>query len=58
MANQDFGGRLNGVICDVVNCKFHGKDNFCHADAINVASSEAVRMGETFCSTFSVKSSM
>ncbi len=44
--------KLCGVACDVVNCKFHGTDNFCHADEIVVESENALRKAETFCGTF------
>ena len=48
--------KLCGVGCDVVNCKYHGADNYCHAESINVESSSAVRKAETFCGTFIAKS--
>lgn len=50
-----FSVRLNGVGCGAVNCKFHGEDYFCHAESINVESPNAMRKGETFCSTFIAK---
>ena len=50
--------RLCGVGCDVVNCKYHGTDNCCHADSINVESSNALRKAETFCGTFSPKGTL
>jgi hypothetical protein len=43
---------LFGVCCDVVNCKYHGHDNRCFADSINVESSTARRRTETYCGTF------
>ena len=52
MKNEPNNDKLSGVSCDVVNCKFHGSDNFCHADEIVVESANAVRKGETFCGTF------
>ena len=52
MKNEPNNDKLSGVACDVVNCKFHGSDNFCHADEIVVESANAVRKGETFCGTF------
>ena len=50
--------KLSGVGCDVINCKYHGKDNHCHADSITVESHSAIRKAETFCSTFEAKASM
>ncbi len=55
MNNYSNNDKLNGVACDVVNCKFHGTDNYCHADQIVVESSNAVRKAETFCGTFAPK---
>lgn len=48
---------LTGVGCDVVNCKYHGGDDRCHADSIIVESHNALRKAETFCGTFEPKSS-
>lgn len=50
--------RLHGVGCDVTSCKFHGTDNCCHADQIQVESHNAIRKAETFCGTFEAKTSM
>ena len=50
--------KLCGVGCDVVNCKYHSTDNCCHADCIAVQSPSAMRKAETFCGTFTPKSSM
>jgi hypothetical protein len=47
--------KLFGVACDVVNCRFHGTDNYCHADEIVVESENALRKAETFCGTFTPK---
>lgn len=52
------GDKLPGVGCGVVNCKFHGRDNCCHADSIVVESQSALRKAETFCGTFEARSSM
>ena len=46
---------LCGVSCDVVNCLYLGTDNHCHAQKINVESTNAVRKAETFCGTFVAK---
>lgn len=48
--------KLYHVGCDVVNCKYHGSDNHCHADRILVESTNATRKSETFCGTFTAKS--
>ena len=57
--NKNCGtGKLSGVGCDVVNCKYHGENNCCHADSIVVESQNAVRKSETFCSTFEARTSM
>ena len=45
-------GKLPGVGCEVVTCKYHSKDNCCCAESITVGSPHAVKKGETFCSTF------
>jgi len=43
---------INGVGCDVVNCKYHGHANQCFADSISVESQNAAKKTETFCGTF------
>lgn len=48
---------LYGVGCDVVSCKFNGRDNRCFADCINVESPNAHNKKETFCGTFSPRPS-
>lgn len=53
----DCGDRLSGVGCHVESCKYHGTDNFCHADAIFVGSENAIRKAETYCGTFETKNS-
>ena len=58
MDHHDGTERLQGVGCDVVNCKYHGTDGSCNAGAISVESHSAVRMAETFCGTFEPKSSV
>ena len=58
MNDNHYEDKLNGVFCDVINCRFHGKDNFCHAESIVVESSNAIRKGETFCGTFTMKSTI
>ncbi|MBR7081683.1 MAG: DUF1540 domain-containing protein [Oscillospiraceae bacterium] len=52
---QPRSDKLYHVGCDVVNCRYHGPDNHCHADSITVESTSATRMSETFCGTFSAK---
>ncbi|MGM9522049.1 MAG: DUF1540 domain-containing protein [Oscillospiraceae bacterium] len=52
------GDKLHGVGCDVVSCKYHGGDNYCHADSIVVESENAIRKAETFCGTFEAKATM
>ncbi len=54
----DDSDKLYGVGCDVVSCKYHGCDNYCHANGINVESHNAIRKVETFCGTFEPKASM
>ena len=53
----DTGDKLGCVGCRVENCKYHGNDNFCHADAIYVGSEDAIRKAETYCGTFEPKNS-
>lgn len=50
--------KLCGVGCDVVSCRYHGCDNYCHAGNINVESENAIRKVETFCATFEPKASL
>jgi hypothetical protein len=57
MTDQQRSETLFGVGCDVVNCKYHGSDNCCHAQSIMVESPNALRKGETFCGTFAPRSS-
>ena len=54
----DNSGKNPGVGCDVTSCRFHGTDNCCHADQIQVESHNAIRKAETFCGTFEAKASM
>ena len=49
--------KLTGVGCDVVNCKYHGTDNYCHASSIMVESQNAMKKAETFCGTFAPRGS-
>ena len=49
---------IRGVGCDVVSCRYHGKDNCCCAGCIQVGSTNAIRKGETYCGTFEPKASM
>ena len=54
MEKRQSDGTLYGVDCEVRNCLYHGSDNMCHADNIqvetqtNYCDSET----ETFCGTF------
>ncbi len=52
------GDKLGCVGCDVINCKYHGTDGHCHADAIVVENHSAIRKAETFCGTFEAKASL
>ncbi len=56
--NEPCGGKLPGVGCDVTSCKYHGRDNCCHAECINVESHSAIRKSETFCGTFEARTTM
>ena len=57
-SNFSANGKLCGVGCDVINCKYHGGDNCCHAESISVESQSAIRKAETFCGTFEARSSI
>lgn len=57
MADIKNSDMIYGVTCDVVNCKFHGHDNRCVADRINVESQNAIKKAETFCGTFAPRPS-
>lgn len=46
---------IEGIHCNVANCAFHGKDNQCCADKIDVGPSAAHASEETECSTFQKK---
>ena len=46
------GETIQGVGCDVANCKYNTADCHCTADKISVHSHNAVSKGETYCSTF------
>jgi len=52
------GEKLPGVGCGVVNCRYHGTDNCCCAEKITVESRNAIRKTETFCGTFTPKTSL
>ena len=56
--DKNWNEKLTGVGCDVISCKFHGRDNCCHEDSITVESHNAIRKAETFCSTFEAKATM
>ena len=57
-SNFSSNGKLSRVGCDVINCKYHGGDNCCHAESISVESQNAIRKAETFCGTFEARSSI
>ena len=51
-------GCLKGVGCDVHNCKYNDTScKACRAEHINVQNRSALKKGETFCDTFSPKTS-
>jgi hypothetical protein len=52
-----YNDKLNGVGCDVSNCKYHTKDDKCTAPGIQVESENAMRKAETFCGTFAPRGS-
>ncbi len=52
---KSWDDQLSAVGCDVINCRYHGKDNHCHADSIVVESHSAIRKAETFCGTFEAR---
>ncbi|MCM1285206.1 MAG: DUF1540 domain-containing protein [Acetobacter sp.] len=43
---------INGIICEVKNCKFHSIDNNCHAGHIRVGDRAATSSCDTSCETF------
>lgn len=49
--------KLPCVGCDVSACKYNTPDCRCTASRISVQNERAVTKGETYCSTFSPKSS-
>ncbi|MGI5935233.1 MAG: DUF1540 domain-containing protein [Oscillospiraceae bacterium] len=59
--NQTKGNNNNfscvSVGCDVKNCVFHSKGDICTAEKIMVENENANRKAETFCATFTPKSS-
>ncbi len=50
--------KIDGVKCDVTNCRYHGPNDCCQADGIRVESHNAMRKAETFCGTFESKTAM
>jgi len=50
---SDGSGRLQGVKCDVRDCKYNCAVNCCGASNISVENPNAHNKAETFCSTFS-----
>ncbi len=44
-----------GVLCSVVNCRYHCNGDHCSADKINVGNPSACQCSETLCSTFEKK---
>jgi len=56
MTENEFGNsRVTAVGCSVENCHYHTKENRCAAKRIAVQDASALRKGETFCSTFTLK---
>ena len=53
MDDKNLGPRVCGIQCECVNCRYHAKDNTCHAGSVKVGSHDAIRCGETCCETFS-----
>ena len=51
-------GCISDVSCGVKNCTHHTTDNRCSAERINVKSESAQRMAETFCGTFTPRTSI
>lgn len=49
---------VRGVGCSVIGCKFHSSENRCTAESIDVKNENAVKKAETFCGTFTPRSSM
>jgi hypothetical protein len=52
MSHTTSGESRTYVGCGVTNCSYHGDGDICRADSIQVESPNAVRKGETYCSTF------
>ena len=40
------------IHCNVSNCEYHGKDNYCCAQAIEVGPHYANSSNDTICATF------
>lgn len=49
---------LPGVDCDVVTCRYNDHNRKCSADSIFVGARNAKNKDETFCGTFTPKSTM
>ena len=50
---------VKGVGCDVYNCRYNDNDcKCCTAEHISVENKTAVKKAETFCSTFTPKTSI
>ena len=53
-----YGGSVEGVGCDVKNCKYHsGSRDCCTAAHIDVQNKSALNKAETYCGTFCPKGS-
>lgn len=44
--------RVNHIKCEVSNCRYHGEQDCCHAEMIQVTPGHASTKSETSCSTF------
>lgn len=48
---------ISDVSCGVKSCAYHTVDDRCVAERINVKNENAQRMAETFCGTFTPRTS-
>ena len=57
MSDKNSCSCVQGVGCDVQNCKYHSQDhNCCTAQHIVVENKSAVNKAETYCGTFCPRS--
>ena len=58
MSESKLYGSVEGVGCDVKNCKYHsGSRDCCTAAHIDVQNKSALNKAETYCGTFCPKGS-